>query len=207
MKSSVAFFDTQFQKQVAGNDYTLNPFERASLEFVRGRTLDLGCGLGNLSIEAARRGASVVAVDASPVAIERIREVAVRERLKIEPVLADLETYSIEGEFDTVIAIGIAMFFRREKALALLEEIKQSVAPGGRAIVNVLTEGTTYMGMFEPGNYTLFAKDELKQRFAGWEILFSRHDSFGAPENTTKEFCTLVVEKPVSAAIPGQGRC
>jgi tellurite methyltransferase len=163
---------------------------------VRGRTLDLGCGLGNLSIEAARRGASVVAVDASPAAIERIREVAARERLKIEPVLADLENYPIEGEFDTVIAIGIVMFFRREKALALLEEIKQSVAPGGRAIVNVLTEGTTYMGMFEPGNYTLFAKDELQERFEGWETLFSRHDSFPAPESTTKEFCTLVAQKP-----------
>ncbi len=194
---SIGFFDTQFQKQVAGRDFALNPFELATRDFVRGRTLDLGCGLGNLSIEAARRGASVVAVDASPAAIERIREIAAQERLKIEPVLADLETYPIKGEFDTVIAIGIVMFFRREKALALLEEIKRSVAPGGRAIVNVLTEGTTYMDMFEPGNYTLFARDELRERFEGWEILFSRHDSFGAPENTTKEFYTLVAQKPL----------
>jgi tellurite methyltransferase len=182
---SIGFFDTQFQKQIAGNDFALNPFELATREFVRGRTLDLGCGLGNLSIEAARRGASVVAVDASPAAIERIGEVAARERLIIDPVLADLGSYSIEGEFDTIIAIGIAMFLRRERALALVEEIKKSVAPGGRAIVNVLTEGTTYMGMFE-----------LKERFEGWKILFSRHDSFGAPENTIKEFCTLVAQKP-----------
>jgi tellurite methyltransferase len=193
---SISFFDAQFQKQVAGKDFALNPFELATRDFVRGRTLDLGCGLGNLSIEAARRGASVVAVDASPAAIERIREVAARERLKIEPVLADLENYSIREQFDTVIAVGIVMFFRREKALVLLEEIKRSVAPGGRAIVNVLTEGTTYMGMFEPGNYTLFARDELRERFKGWEILFSRRDSFAAPESTTKEFCTLVAQKP-----------
>jgi len=202
MKSnqSISFFDTQFQKQIAGSDFALNPFERAALDFVRGRALDLGCGLGNLSIEAARRGASIVAVDASPAAIGRIREVATRERLKIVPVLADLESYSIKEEFDTIIAIGIVMFFRREKALALLEEIKRSVVPGGRAIVNVLTEGTTYMGMFEPENYTLFGRDELRQRFESWEILFSRQDSFHAPENTTKEFCTLVARKPPLAS-------
>jgi tellurite methyltransferase len=194
---SISFFDAQFQNQIAGNNFALNPFELATRDFVRGRTLDLGCGLGNLSIEAARRGASVVAVDASPAAMERIREVAARERLKIQPVLADLETYSIGEQFDTVIAIGIVMFFRRDKALALLEEIERSIAPGGRAIVNVLTEGTTYLGMFEPGNYTLFGRDELRERFEGWEILFSRHDSFPAPENTVKEFCTLVARKPV----------
>jgi tellurite methyltransferase len=198
MKSnqSISFFDTQFQKQIAGDDFALNPFELATREFVRGRTLDLGCGLGNLSIEAARRGASVVAVDASPAAIERIREVAARERLKIDPVLADLERYPIREQFDTVIAIGVVMFFRREKAFALLEEIKRSVAPGGRAIVNVLTEGTTYMGMFDPRNYTLLARDGLRERFQGWEILFSRHDSFAASENTIKEFATLVAQKP-----------
>jgi len=50
---SVTFFDTQFQKQVASNDFALNPFEKIALPFVHGRVLDLGCGMGNLSIEAA----------------------------------------------------------------------------------------------------------------------------------------------------------
>ena len=63
---SIAFFDAQFEKQVATSDYALNPFEERVLPFVRGRVLDFGCGLGNLSIEAARSGADVVAVDASP---------------------------------------------------------------------------------------------------------------------------------------------
>ena len=65
---SIDFFDSQFQKQVAGSDFALNPFENAVLPFVRGSMLDLGCGLGNLSVEAARRGAEVVAVDASEAA-------------------------------------------------------------------------------------------------------------------------------------------
>lgn len=57
---SIAFFDTQFQKQIAGSDFALNPFEQVALPFVHGRVLGLGCGLGNLAIEAARRGAKAL---------------------------------------------------------------------------------------------------------------------------------------------------
>ena len=193
----ITFFETQFQRQVAAEEFALNPFERATLQFVTGRVLDLGSGLGNQSIEAARRGASVVAIDASPTAVERIRMAALKERLPIDAIQADLETYSIEGNFDTIVAIGLLMFFRRDKSLDLLSAIQQHIAPGGRAIVNVLIEGTTYMGMFEPGNYCLFGRNELEERFAGWEILLSQHDSFDAPNNTKKEFATLVARKPL----------
>jgi tellurite methyltransferase len=193
--ASVDFFDGQFRRQVAAGDFALNPFEKAALPFVRGRVLDLGCGLGNLSLAAARGGAKVAAVDASPAAIERIREVAAAEGLDVWPVLADFENYVIAGEFDTIVAIGLLMFFRREKALALLAHIQDHVATNGHAIVNVLVEGTTYMGMFDPPNYCLFGRDELEERFEGWEIVLSAHDSFDAPGNTKKEFSTVVAKK------------
>ena len=192
---SITFFDTQFQKQIAGGDFALNPFEKAVVPFVHGRVLDLGCGLGNLCIETARNGAEVVAVDASETAIRRIRETAAVHKLRIEPVLADLSTYAIAREFDTIVAIGLLMFFERAHALAVLEMIQTHVAMDGRAIINVLTEGTTYMGMFEPGRYHLFGCKELEQQFKGWDILLSKHDSFDAPGNTKKEFATIVARK------------
>jgi tellurite methyltransferase len=195
MTHSIEFFDAQFRKQVAAGDFAFNPFEKAALPFVSGRVLDLGCGLGNLSVEAARRGAVVTAVDASAAAIERLRKTALAENLKITPVLSDLESYSISGRFDTVVAIGLLMFFARPKALSLLAGIQEHVAAGGVAVVNVLVEGTTYMGMFEPGRYCLFGRNELEERFAGWEILLSTRDSFDAPGNTKKEFATLVARK------------
>lgn len=192
---SITFFDNQFQKQVAGRDFALNPFEEAALPFVHGRVLDLGCGLGNLSIEAARCGAEVVAIDASETAIKRIRDTAVAHNLKIETVLADASTYVIAGEFDTIVAIGLLMFFERTSALALLNDIQAHVAENGLAIINVLTAGTTYMDMFEPGRYCLFGRNELEERFRGWNILLSRHDSFDAAGNTKKEFATIVARK------------
>jgi tellurite methyltransferase len=192
---SVAFFDTQFQKQVASSDFALNPFEKAALPFVRGRVLDFGCGLGNLSIDAARRGMNVVAVDASGTAIERINGVALSERLAIQAVCVDIERYEIPGMFDTIVAIGLLMFFRKERAMFLLSEIQKHVSPDGVAIVNTLIEGTTFMGMFEPGNYCLFGRDELQDRFKGWDILLSVHQSFDAPAATRKEFSTVIARK------------
>jgi tellurite methyltransferase len=65
----------------------------------------------------------------------------------------------------------------------------------GRAVINVLTEGTTYLGMFEPGRYYLFGRNEVEERFKGWSVLLSQHDSFDAPGNTKKEFATIVARK------------
>ena len=42
----------------------------------------------------------------------------------------------------TIVVIGLLMFFRHETALKLLTAIQEHVKPGGRAIVNVLIEGT-----------------------------------------------------------------
>ena len=199
MTDPVEFFEQQFQRQLRDADFALNPFEQLALPQVAGEVLDLGCGLGNLSLEAARRGCSVLAVDASVSAIERLRTAAARERLRLEALQADLGDYRIARDYDSIVAIGLLMFFRRERAQDLLLQIRQRVRPGGRAIVNVLIEGTTYLGMFKPGEYTLFGANELEQAFAGWTLLAARHDSFAAPENTRKEFATVIAMKPAPA--------
>ena len=195
MNRSVEFFDSQFRKQVASGDFALNPFETMALPFVRGRVLDLGCGLGNLAIAAARSGARVVAVDASATAVVRIVTASLAEDLGMVGVLADVAAYRMAGDYDTIVAIGLLMFMPGAQARELLSEIKQHVAPGGVAIINVLVEGTTYTEMFDPRGYCLFGADELERQFAGWKIELSRADSFGAPGGTTKEFSTVVARK------------
>jgi tellurite methyltransferase len=192
---SISFFDNQFQKQVSEQSFSLNPFEEAALPYLTGSVLDLGCGLGNLSIAVARRGASVVAVDASPTAIAHIQRVAAQENLSLQGVQADLGNYQIEGQFDSIAAIGLLMFFDRARAQELLDEIQRHVKPGGCAVINVLIEGTTFLGLFQPGHYTLFGREELMQRFAGWQVLEHVYQSFPAPENTEKVFATIVARK------------
>lgn len=194
-KNAVAFFDIQFQKQVSEGSCALNPFEQVALKYFTGDVLDLGCGLGNLSIEAARRGAKVTAIDASPTAIAHVSQLAAEEKLQLKALQADLETHEITGEFDAIASIGLLIFFERTNALRMLEDIKQHIKPGGHAVINILIEGTTYMGMFQPGHYTLFEPGELERIFAGWQILELIHQNFPAPENTEKAFVTLVARK------------
>jgi len=193
---SVEFFDTQFQRQVRERDYALNPFETLALAYLKGTVLDLGSGLGNLSLEAGRRGHDVVAVDASLAAVSRINVDAQREGLSVQAIQANITSWSIGQTYDTIVAIGLLMFFRREEALDLLRAIQDHVNPGGRAVVNVLIEGTTYLGMFDPENYYLFPRNELEERFAGWKILSSRYETFPGPGETRKEFSTVIAEKP-----------
>src|SRR5262249_40248574 len=164
-KPSVEFFETQFRRQVESREYALNPFESLALEHLRGEVLDLGAGLGNLALEAGRRGHRVVAVDASPTAVARIDADARREGLPVEAIPADLESWTIDRPYDTIVAIGLLMFFGRQRAHALLEAIQERVRPGGHAIVNVLIEGTTFMGMFDPERHYLFGRRELEESF------------------------------------------
>lgn len=192
---SIDFFETQFRAQVKSGDFALNPFETLALPYVSGRVLDLGCGLGNLSVEAARRGCTVLALDASPTAVEHVRKTAAATGLPIRAERAELSTYKIAESYETIVAIGLLMFFPRRRALELLEDIKGHIEPGGKAIINVLAEGTTYMGMFEADNYYLFGEEELRGRFSGWNLLeFTKH-RFEAPGSTFKAFVTVVARR------------
>ena len=194
--ASVRFFDTQFQRQLAGADLQLNPFEQAALPYLRGRVLDYGCGLGNLALAAAQRGCSVVALDASPAAIAHLRQAASAAALPITAGEADLRSYQLHGEFDTVVCIGLLMFFDCATAWTQLRALQAHLVPGGVAVVNVLVVGTTYMDMFDPAGHCLFSPDELAQRFTGWEILHAKSEVFPAPNAQSKSFVTIVARKP-----------
>lgn len=193
---SVHFFDQQFKRQVESHEFALNPFETAALRHLRGKVLDYGCGLGNLAIEAARRGCPVTALDASHAAIEHLRAVANRDALPIEANEADLRCFELSDMYDTIVCIGLLMFFDCPTAYRQLSALQEHLRPGGIAIINVLIEGTTYMDMFSPEGHCLFKRGDLHQYFAGWQMLHYAEEEFAAPGGTRKVFATAIACKP-----------
>lgn len=55
------------------------PVEQEAMPYVRGRVLDVGCGAGRHALYLQEQGHAVVAVDASPLAVEVCRERGVRD--------------------------------------------------------------------------------------------------------------------------------
>jgi tellurite methyltransferase len=195
VSSSIAFFDTQFQRQVREGDFALNPFEAAALPYLRGRVLDFGCGLGNLAVAAAEHGCSVVALDASRTAIEHVKRVASDKALSIEAYEAELRNYELREDFDSVVSIGLLMFLDCPAAFHQLSQLQSHVRRDGIAVVNVLIEGTTYLDMFDSRGHCLFARDEMRRRFAGWKLLRHDYQDFGTPNQRLKSFVTVIAQK------------
>ncbi|NNE66477.1 MAG: class I SAM-dependent methyltransferase [Pyrinomonadaceae bacterium] len=67
-----------------------------------GRALDLGCGTGVISVELAKRGFEVTAVDFIPKAIEMAMKRAKEEDVNIDFVAADLLKWTSDEPFDLV---------------------------------------------------------------------------------------------------------
>ena len=90
---------------------------------IRGqRILDAGCGTGALAIDAARRGAHVVAIDLSPTLVDLARDRAARETLpgSIDFRVGDMLDPAL-GRFDHIVAMDSLIHYRAADILRVLD--------------------------------------------------------------------------------------
>jgi len=105
------------------------------------RVLDAACGTGNLSLPAARAGASVTGIDLAPAAIAQAVSNGEIAGLDAEFDIGDIEELPYkDATFDLVMTMFGAMFAPRPDVTA--SELKRVTKPGGRiAMANWTPEG------------------------------------------------------------------
>jgi SAM-dependent methyltransferase len=103
------------------------------------RVLDIGCGAGQTTREAARLAVAgaVLGIDRSEAMIERARTLARAAGLpNIEHKCADIEQYALPSEhFDVAISRFGTMFF--DHPVAAFSNVRSALRPGGRLVMLV----------------------------------------------------------------------
>jgi SAM-dependent methyltransferase len=135
--------------------------QRQAMRFVRGRTLDVGCGGGRVCLHLQERGHDVVGIDISPGAVEVCRRRGVRDvRLcSIDDVDDSL------GVFDTIVMLGnnFGLFGGAAKAKRLLRRFHRLTSDGGR----IVAETRDVYGTDDPSHLAYHERNRSRGRMSG----------------------------------------
>lgn len=99
------------------------------------RILDVGCGCGELVIQAALAGAEAVGADYSPDALELARDAAARLGAPATFHLGDVAALP-EGTFDAILLADVVEHLHQHQLEALYRDLRGRLAPGGRLIIH-----------------------------------------------------------------------
>jgi SAM-dependent methyltransferase len=164
-------------------------FLLSNAEFLpaRGIALDLASGEGRNSISLAGMGLDVVAVDISSRALEKCIRVARDGKLRIHPVVADLNSFVIpSGIFDVVINFN---YLQRDLAPHMVAALK----PGGVLIFETLTvDHLRHKPEFSP-DY-LLKRGELLKMFRGLRLIKYREAEIQARQSARSVASLLAVK-------------
>jgi len=94
--------------------------------------LEMGCGTGTNSIELARRGYRVTAVDLADVAIYKAREKAARAGVNVDFRVGDLTQMNLGGPYDCLLDIGVYHGIRNRDLAGFVRAVVRLSRPGTR---------------------------------------------------------------------------
>lgn len=105
------------------------------------RILDIGCGTGRHSIELARRGYTVIGIDLSESMLQRAKEKAKNENVRIDFIQADARHLDYKNEFDLAIMLcegACPLMETDEMNYAILKNAANALTKNGKLIFTTL---------------------------------------------------------------------
>ncbi|MGI5818017.1 MAG: class I SAM-dependent methyltransferase [Armatimonadota bacterium] len=136
-----------------------------------GTALDVGAGDGRHSTYLARHGFRVEAVDISEQAVEKLRELARRGRLRIEARVGDCgDPGCISGSWDVIVADTVLGHFALEAARVIGGRIVEALAPGGWLFVTALAASDPRESEFAGLSWTYYTRGQLIALFPGLRV-------------------------------------
>jgi SAM-dependent methyltransferase len=134
-----------------------------------GRVIDVGCGTGEHTLQAAAQGADALGLDISSTAIDKARAKARERGLEVRFEVFDaLELPTLGETFDIALDSGVYHVFDTE-------DVRARYADGVRSVLDA--GGTLYLQCFSdrtPGDWgpERIGEEELRATFsAGWELV------------------------------------
>ena len=139
-------------------------------EIPKGRVLCIAEGEGRNAVYLAERGHEVVAVDSSPVGLEKARKRAGERGVSIETVVADLADYVIEPEtWDAVVSIFAHVSPGIRKPLH--KRIVQGLRSGGMLVLEAYRPEQIELGTGGPPVAEMtMSLDDLRYELEGLEF-------------------------------------
>jgi len=155
MSKKVVLYNSEEGYNLAAQNYDkkksyLDSFEKEVLWKLIGtvsgkHVLDVGAGTGRISIELAKKGSEVTALDVSEKMLEKIKDSRLRlttdgqARLKIKTVIGDAERLPFTDEsFDGVIAAFLIVHLKNPQKF--FDEVYRVLKPGGFFVVSNINQ-------------------------------------------------------------------
>ena len=93
------------------------------------KIVDIGCGTGNFAFLASKKGANVLGIDYSEIAIKQAKKKFVRENLEFKK----MNVFDLEGKFDVIVSIGTLE--HTDNPLKTLKFLKRHLSKNGKIII------------------------------------------------------------------------
>lgn len=182
---NAAAYDSWFETPLGRLCGTLETASILNLAELKQRelVLDLGCGTGFFTLELARRGATVIGVDASAEMLNAAKTKAAMEKLPISFHLAQADSLPFASQsFDLV--VGVTVLCYAEQPDLILREANRLLKDSGRIVVGELNRLSYWSrlrkakALFHETSYQharFLSPTELKQLL--WQTGFAVRDN------------------------------